>query len=338
MIIKNGIGGLNNKFCELAKTSIWRNNNSSSVNFINRVINNSGFIQFFNDRRIAKLLRESDLIFSNTITNGDILKKFNKYLNKKVVTYVHELLIATETFTNQDDLNEVFKHSQRYIVPSNAVSWHLVNNFGVKLNKIHRLNYFQESSCDRICQNGTGVFRVGVLGTFDWRKGADIFSLLVINYFKKFPDNNIEFLWKGVELSSIDIKRAQYELKLAGLIDKVKFEESSLEPKVFYESIDVLLSLSKEDPYPLVVLEAARKRIATICFENAGGAAEFVGFDSGITVPYLDLSMLIDSINSVFVDRDKLIYFGTNARNKHLRLHSNKALILEQFVDILKNF
>jgi glycosyltransferase involved in cell wall biosynthesis len=53
---------------------------------------------------------------------------------------------------------------------------------------------------------------------------------------------------------------------------------------------------SREDPYPLVVLEAGLSGVPVVCFQGAGGAPELVEADGGVVVPYLDIELMADSI------------------------------------------
>jgi glycosyltransferase involved in cell wall biosynthesis len=55
--------------------------------------------------------------------------------------------------------------------------------------------------------------------------------------------------------------------------------------------MDVLALTSREDPFPLVMLEAGSHGVPTVCFADSGGGPEFVGMDAGLSSPYLDISM-----------------------------------------------
>ncbi len=92
----------------------------------------------------------------------------------------------------------------------------------------------------------------------------------------------------------------------------------------FYESIDILLLLSREDPYPLVTLEAANFSVPTICFKNAGGIQEFIEeFQCGISVDYLDLNAVTKSILDYIRNLYLLSIHGDNA-NKCIKLNHKK--------------
>jgi glycosyltransferase involved in cell wall biosynthesis len=90
---------------------------------------------------------------------------------------------------------------------------------------------------------------------------------------------------------------------------------------------------SREDPYPVVVLEAAAEKIPTVCFENSGGAPEFVCPDAGTVAPYLDVEATTNILISFYHDRNVVDTYGRKAFEKVKRLHGDKQLILSQFND-----
>ena len=57
----------------------------------------------------------------------------------------------------------------------------------------------------------------------------------------------------------------------------------------YFSIFDVFALMFREDPFPLVCLEAALLEKPNLCFARAGGASELVESDSGFVVPYLDL-------------------------------------------------
>jgi glycosyltransferase involved in cell wall biosynthesis len=98
------------------------------------------------------------------------------------------------------------------------------------------------------------------------------------------------------------------------------------------------LLTSKEDPYPLVVLEAALQKVPTIAFSQAGGAPEFIGDDGGSVVDYLDTEMAASAILNYYDNRKNAVKAGLNAYNKLTTLHQNKALIVEQFETMISKY
>jgi hypothetical protein len=74
--------------------------------------------------------------------------------------------------------------------------------------------------------------------------------------------------------------------------------------------------LSTEDPYPLVVLEAAALGKPIVCFAGSGGAPEFVENDCGFVVPYLDLEAVAERIAELIEAPELRKRMGTAARMK----------------------
>ncbi len=59
---------------------------------------------------------------------------------------------------------------------------------------------------------------------------------------------------------------------------------------------DLFTLTSREDPYPLVILEAGLNHNPVLCFDGSGGSPDFVGTDTGCLVPYLDLSAMVSAL------------------------------------------
>ena len=79
-----------------------------------------------------------------------------------------------------------------------------------------------------------------------------------------------------------------HDLRHLGLDDLVHFIGARQNPLDFYAAFDVFALMSREDPCPLVMLEAASLGKPVLCFEGSGVAPEFVGEECGYVVPYLD--------------------------------------------------
>lgn len=287
-----------------------------------------------NRKKIKQWINEADIIFSNTITNGDFLSQFGISKNQILISYIHELQFASDYYSNEKDRKIVLEKSNIFFTPSEAVKSFLLKDLGVDSSKIKKLNYFIPSPNE---SQNTEVFPlkrkfiIGLIGTLDWRKGADILPIIVFNFFNKYPDADVEFYWKGASKASIEYDHIIFELQKIDLQDKVIFEEPTLMVTNFYSIIDVLLLCSKEDPYPLVVLEAASFKKPSICFDKSGGAAEFIKGDAGSIIPYLNINQLTETIYEYYNERKNCIKKGNIAFERFKELHNNEILIQEQF-------
>jgi glycosyltransferase involved in cell wall biosynthesis len=281
----------------------------------------------YDEQVIKKALQKIDVILSNTITNGDILPIVRKYYSGKLYSYIHELEISSLVFSTEKEVNNVVTLSDGFIAPCDAIKKHLINYYSISEAKIDLLPYYiPPTNLEIEKQSSKNVFNVGAAGTVEWRKGSDLFIQTAILLFSKMPNANIHFYWKGAN-ENIDLIRHRYEVEKAGLTDKITFLPNSGDIEKFYESIDIFILTSREDPYPLVVLEAANYAIPTICFNEAGGSPEFITqFNAGKCVDYINTEQMSNTILGYYNDNKKLKEDGINARNglkeKHQQLDS----------------
>jgi glycosyltransferase involved in cell wall biosynthesis len=338
IVVKNGFGELISDFKSLAQVEIFNIYTGYSL-FLKMLKKASRFfnISARNHRVIQKWVDESDIIFSNTITNGDIFSQFDFSKPRLIVSYIHELPVATKVFTTPANLQKVLELSHHYFVPSQSVANHLNQNLKVDSSKISNLNYYIPLQFKQVIanQHKSSNLIIGLMGTLDWRKGADLISLVLFKLRKLYPNSKFGFVWQGVHKNSTEYIKIQHELKQIACEDMIEFIESKKDTHTFFSQIDVFLLLSKEDPYPLVVLEAASYKKPTVCFNESGGAQEFVSNGCGIGVPYLDIDSLCFELNNLYLNHTQIEDMGSRAYDKYLSLHLDKKLILQQFINVV---
>lgn len=78
---------------------------------------------------------------------------------------------------------------------------------------------------------------------------------------------------------------------------KVEFLGHVSDPGQFYAAADVFLLPSREDPFPLVAMEAAAFGVPIIAFKGAGGISEHVAkWNAGVVVDYLSIVELAKAV------------------------------------------
>src|SRR5215470_13118728 len=127
ILLKNG-GELEDAFSQLGRCTIYNDERAhSKQNRLESII--SKWVPLgIRKTSLLNAYKNSDvrLVYSNTITNGDLLEQLS-LLKCKVITHVHEL----ENYIHicgEDNLNKVKKHTNFYIAPSHAVKDNLVLN------------------------------------------------------------------------------------------------------------------------------------------------------------------------------------------------------------------
>jgi hypothetical protein len=115
-------------------------------------------------------------------------------------------------------------------------------------------------------------------GTVDWRKGPDLFVETALEVLKKIPE--ARFFWIGCDGGDEAAARAH---RLA-TDSCIRFLGERKNPRDYFALGDAFFLSSREDPFPLVALEAADAALPVVCFADAGGMPEFVGNEHGRTV------------------------------------------------------
>jgi glycosyltransferase involved in cell wall biosynthesis len=136
----------------------------------------------------------------------------------------------------------------------------------------------------------SGAKLVGAIASLVWRKGADIFIQVAAAILEEEPETY--FIWVGGKTDSYQYKELTRDVRILGLSDRILFVGGKSDLRGYYEAFDVFLLTSREDPFPLVCLEAGLAGTPTICFADAGGMPEFVRDDAGAVVPYLHVPQM----------------------------------------------
>jgi glycosyltransferase involved in cell wall biosynthesis len=154
-------------------------------------------------------------------------------------------------------------------------------------------------------------------GSHSWRKGADLFVQLARMVSQR--RSNAYFAWIGG--SAQDVLEIEHDVRLCGLAEKVRFTGAVPKSTDYFAAADVFVLTSREDPYPLVCLEAAALAKPIVCFARAGGMPEFVEEDCGFVVPYLDITAMADRIISLLDSSESRGTMGAAARRKVAERH-----------------
>ncbi|MDB4902138.1 MAG: glycosyl transferase group 1 [Mucilaginibacter sp.] len=288
--------------------------------------------QFYSERNIEKSLKGIDVVISNTITNGDILPIVRQFFSGPIISYIHELEMASKFFTEKNNINSLINCSDKFWVPSLAVKSFLIESLNIADDKIKGMPYYIPPFKDGISHKSENQqFLVGAVGTTDWRKSPELFIQVARYTFQADNSANIKFVWKGGSEKGIDIDRLNYDIKKCGLEGRVEFQSASIDLSEYYSNLDLFLLTSREDPYPLVVLEAASAGVPAICFNDTGGASEFIKSSGGKCVSFLDTKAMSDAVLFYYNNKEKAISDGQSAKRALSAKHQNPEYIINQF-------
>jgi glycosyltransferase involved in cell wall biosynthesis len=100
---------------------------------------------------------------------------------------------------------------------------------------------------------------------------------------------------------------------------------------------DLFFLSSVEDPYPLVVLEAAYMKVPSVCYENSGGSRELFEDEAGFLLSESSSQEVANTIYGLLQNKELLEQTGSRVQAKVMSKHSDAKLIKNIFEDIVLN-
>ena len=294
------------------------------TNFINKAIKKYS---------LFKLQKKWDLIFSNTIVNGKVFSLLQQP-NTPVISYVHELEPSIKLFQERGRVEGTFLNTNMFLCGSKLVQENLIVNHNVKKHHTQVVNSFikfKTSEKNYVIANTIkndlfipeDALVVGMMGSFINRKGTDLF----IETAKKLVHENIYFVWVGADERKLDeaTKQDINNVKLKLIAPTKQYQD-------YFNMMDVFYLSSKEDPYPMVMVEATSFGIPIICFENAGGTQEFIDDKVGYVIPFGDSQTAASKILHFHNNKTEVIVNSDYIKEKSKKAHD----VNYNAVDIVK--
>jgi glycosyltransferase involved in cell wall biosynthesis len=329
--ITRGIDGgkLLTEYQKLAEVFIWEDmlqNNSETE---------SGKLLF-------EIIGNVDLIYGNTVIAAR-LYPFLTIFDAPVLTHIHELEESIQRCTTSAEREAFRSQSSRFIACSGPVKENLIMNHAIHESKIDIIYEFIKTENQFLTDTKRQRERFGLnanstiiwgCGTIYWRKGVDLFIQTAIKL-RDMGGQNFKFYWIGGNYWNLEEnewgswERLEKIIDENGINDQVIFLGEQDNPKDYMKAGDIFYLPSREDPFPLVCLEAAECELPVICFEKAGGMPDFIEKDAGIVVPYLDTDAAAEAIHFLMTHDSKRKELGQYARKKLLLRHSDSIGVPE---------
>lgn len=285
--------------------------------------------------------KKYDLIYSNTITNGELVACLKKNATK-VITHVHEMDSWIEK-SGEDNWNEVVNQTTRFIAVSEPVRECLIRR-GVKKDSIKLLPecasapslpaLTDRKSIREALGISDGAFVIGGGGAEMWRKGRDLFVQLAASIIRAKRSRDFHFIWLGSHIDEEATMWLKHDSQITGCANFVHWVGSVKNPEAYFSAMDAFAMISREDPMPLVALEAGMMGLPVVCFDHAGGTADWVKDKGGYTVPYLDVTAMAEKILLLSNDQGLLRVKGKYARTI-TKSHYNVDTVGKNFAEYL---
>jgi glycosyltransferase involved in cell wall biosynthesis len=283
-----------------------------------------------------------DLVFCNSASAATVLDALGPF-DCPVVIYVHEMEYALASLARNfgAGVPMMERHAPHYIAGSRAVQNNLVQRHQIAAERISVVHDFistdqfelqpPRTDADRARLATLGIpvdaAVVGAIATVEWRKGADLLVALA----SLMPPTDatgrpIHFVWVGGGYPD-DVAQLKFDISTAAVGDRVHMAGPTDRTADWYPLFNVLMLASREDPFPLVALEAAASGLPIVCFADAGGMPEFVEADAGIVVPFLDLRALAEALGKLIGDPALAHQLGQRAAAKVRERHDASVAV-----------
>lgn len=329
-------GELTEDFSKLGEVMIWDVPWYYEPNPFRRIFNRIFRNSTHRKKRILQNIRKSKikLVINNTITNGDILNALSS-LNLKIITWVHEMEVVIKIFDIQPNnlVKDTFRYSGFYLAASQAVKDNLVKNHHIASDSVYIIyeiiddgvkNSVNPIPDDILKHKKPGDFLIGGCGQNGWRKGTDLF-LQIAQYLKSnYPDIPFKFIWIGGNPSHGSFIEFEEEINMLGLKNTVTIVPSNDRVFSYYQLLDLYLLTSREDPFPLAMLEAGNCGLPILGFKKSGGVEELI--EESYLVEFANFKQMAEKIIELYCHPKELIENGKLNREVCSRFQpSNKA-------------
>lgn len=274
-------------------------------------------------KRRLGLLREMkpDLVIANTIQSAKWLL-YARMLGIPTLTYVLELSMGFSTLTRVEHLI-VRRFSNHFLAVSEAVKQYLIQSHGIAQSKIDVLrpgiytDRFVSSTAPEDAKRALGLGDyavIGSVGRISHMKGTDLFVELALELKRSaFAAKPFKFLLVATTQEREFYQRFTAMLDQYGLSDDFLVVEDVLDVAPYLFAMDVYVSTAREDPLPLVVIEAMAASKPVVAFA-VGGIPEAITPGCGILINGIDIGAMKREILQLISHPEERQKIGTAAR------------------------
>jgi glycosyltransferase involved in cell wall biosynthesis len=239
----------------------------------------------------AEQLNQARVLYANSTWSHPLLDRAPSF-EAPVISHVHELT----SLLRQVDPTQAGKRPRRYIAVSEQVRETLVSDYPIEPHEVSVCKAFVPVSeivalsqaDDPIDWADFGLPAnarvVGAVGSLWPGKGPDLFVDMAANLIEEHRQTaaDVHFVWIGGPVPLIPHIQRYVDEKDVG--HRVHLLGEFRRPFQLMRSLDVFVVPSREDAFPLVVLEAGALGRSVVAFECGGGVRELLADGRGVLV------------------------------------------------------
>ena len=297
------------------------------------------------DINVPELLRAISngnigLIYSNTVTNGAVLEALAP-ARLPVICHAHEV---TTYFRRMpaSELSQLAAAATLYLAGTWTIAADLVR-VGVPDRAIHRCPNFVPMPRGRRDDATRRGFRsrhqipetavlAGGAGGVHWQKGVDLLVALARMLVNRADARDIHLIWVGGEPGDPLIGQLEWDISRAGLAGRFTLLPATSDLSSLFSALDMFVLPSRDDPSPMVAIEAGAAGLPVICFE---GNAVIVDHQCGRVVPYLDVDGLATALIELAADEALRVHLGETLRQR-VRAKHDIALVAPRIAVLIR--
>jgi glycosyltransferase involved in cell wall biosynthesis len=299
-----GTGPLLDDFRAVAPTTVWRSPGAKLEALLGSRLGRASRVvdHVFHALRMPR--GRFDLIYANTSALAPVIPLLARR-GAALLWHIHELEYALQTTLTGDGVAAALDAATRFVAVSPQVRQALVTQYGVQQDKVDVVSGFVRpggvSAADRAAHRKHVLNRlqwpedsvvIGGCGTLGWRKGSDLFLQAARSLVLDLNVRRARLLWVGGDAEGSEALEFERDVQRLGLEKVCCRVASTAEVTQHFCAFDVFALTSREDPFPLVMLEAAELALPIVCFEGTGGSNDFVAGGGGVVVRYADSAAL----------------------------------------------
>jgi glycosyltransferase involved in cell wall biosynthesis len=282
--------------------------------------------------------RKYDYIYCNTIVSGDFGEVYSNLFGTSrppLIMHVHEMKETIALYRN--NFERIRPYISQYIGASQRVKEDLTTYFDVDADQISVFESFirisaQSTKDISIMRRDARMqldlpddaFVVLGAGSVYPRKAPDIFVETLKILLDRSSHQNVIAVWLG---NGPDYQAICDWTSRIGLQDRIRFVGHKSNARELIAAADIFFLPSREDPFPLVCLEAAQYAIPTVYFKGHSGIDTFTQEDAGFGVESFSAETAASTIEMLIARRASLDDAGLNARLRVLRKNSQTAVM-----------
>lgn len=298
-------------------------------------------------RQQAADLRGFDVLYVNSALSGacfDLLPE----IPPLVISSLHDMGTSFSHFVGERSRQAILERSDWFVTCADAVAATLVGGFGVRRDRIVRHHGFIEPL--EPDPEGAAALRsqlgipedatvVGGAGTLQWRKGPDLFVQVAATVVRRRPDLDVRFVWAGGPDPHGEELPIAHDIAQLGLDGRCHILGRYDSAAAAIGAFDLFCLTSREDPFPLVMLEAAGLGVPLVSFAS-GGVTELASASGDPDAPLacivapLDVDAMADQVIALVTDPAAADELAERARRHVLAEHIAEAAAPRLLADL----